>query len=413
MNVLVVGSGGREHALCYAVHKSNKVDSLYAIPGNPGMGQIATCVALDPMDNEAIKQFALTHNVQLIIPGSEVYLENGIKDTFDDTDIYVFGPSKQAAMIESSKEYAKDLMKKYDIPTADYAVFDEYEEAKAYIENGPIPIVIKYNGLAGGKGVVVAMSKQEALDALVLMLKDRVYGNSNVVIEEYLEGPEFSFMTFVHNNRVIPMPISQDHKRLLDGDQGPNTGGMGIYSSVPIIPADVVEEAYLNVMVKTAKAMVKENNSFTGFLYGGLMLTTTGPKVIEFNARFGDPETEVILPKLKTDIIDIIFALFNEKEIEIEWSNKYYVGVVMASKGYPLSYTKGHPIKGLDTIQDLVFHMGTKMDGDTLVTNGGRVLLITGKGTSLQEAQRNAYHNVNKIKCDNLIYRTDIGYRAL
>lgn len=413
MNVLVIGSGGREHALCYAVSKSSKLKNLYAIPGNPGMKELATCIDVDPMDNQKIKEFALEHKISLIIPGSEVYLENGITDVFDDTGINVFGPSTSAAQIESSKEYAKDLMAKYNIPTADYAVFDNYLEAEQYILNGKIPIVIKYNGLAGGKGVVVAMNQIEALNALKRMLQDKVYGNSNVVIEEYLEGPEFSFMTFVHKDRVIPMPISQDHKRLLNGDHGPNTGGMGIYSSVPIIPETVIEDTYQNIMVKTAEAMVKENNHFTGFLYGGLMYTTEGPKVIEFNARFGDPETEVILPKLESDILDIIMALFHDDDIDIKWSEEFYVGVVMASKGYPLTYTKGHTIQGLENISDLVFHMGTKEEDGIIKTNGGRVLLITGSAATLKEAKDNAYNNVSKIKCDNLMYRTDIGYRAL
>ncbi len=413
MNVLIIGSGGREHALCYAVNKSEYSGAIYAIPGNPGMAELATCINVDPMDNDAVKKIALENNINLIIPGSEVYLENGIKDTFDNTDIYVFGPSKRAALIESSKKYAKDLMKKHEIPSAEYAVFDDYGEAEAYVLNGKIPIVIKYNGLAGGKGVVVAMNQSEALDALELMLKDRIYGSSNIVIEEYLEGPEFSFMAFVHKERVISMPISQDHKRLLNGDHGPNTGGMGIYSPVPIIPTEIIDDAYQNIMVKTARAMVKEDNFFTGFLYGGLMLTNEGPKVIEFNARFGDPEAEVILPKLETDILDIIFSLFNDKEIDIKWSDEYYVGVVMASKGYPKNYTKGHAIKGLEDVDDLLFQMGTKLVDGELQTNGGRVLLVTGKGTTLTDAKTNAYKNVNKIKCTNLIYRTDIGYRSL
>ena len=413
MNVLVIGSGGREHALCYAVNKSKQCKHLYAIPGNPGMAEFATIVNLDPMDNEAIKTFVETHDINIIIPGSEVYLENGITDVFLDTDVLVFGPTKKAAQLESSKEYAKDLMKKYNIPTATYEVFDTYDEAATYVSNHKIPVVIKYDGLAGGKGVVVAFTKEEALDALTIMLQDKVYGDGKVVIEEYLEGPEFSFMTFVHGKTVIPMPISQDHKRLLDGDKGPNTGGMGIYSTVPIIPEEVIDDAYQNIMLKTAEAMVLEDNSFTGFLYGGLMLTEEGPKVIEFNARFGDPETEVILPKLESDILDIIQNLVHNKPVETVWSTTFYVGVVMASKGYPASYTKGHIIEGLDQIDDLVFHMGTKEQQGHIVTNGGRVLLVTGSGSTLQEARNNAYQNVDKITCDNLIYRKDIGHKAL
>lgn len=413
MNVLVLGSGGREHALCHAIHKSNKLNKLYAIPGNPGIAKFAVCIDLNPMDNNLIKEFVIQNSIDLIIPGSEVYLENGITDVFKNTTTKVFGPNKKAAQIESSKEFAKDLMKKYNIPTATYEVFDNYNDAKEHILNNKIPTVIKYDGLAGGKGVVVAMSTIEALEALKLMLLDKKYGNSNVIIEEYLEGPEFSLMCFVHNDLIIPMPIAQDHKRLLEDDKGPNTGGMGIYSSVPIIQDHIIKNAMDKVMIPTVQAMVKENAPFTGFLYGGLMNTTDGPKVIEFNARFGDPETEVILPKLKTDILEIIENLFENKITEINWSNDYYVGVVMASKGYPLSYEKGHSITGLELVEDLVFHMGTKQTKNGLVTNGGRVLLVTGKGASLEEAQIKAYQNVSKINCDNLIFRKDIGNQSI
>lgn len=412
MNVLVLGSGGREHALCYSVHKSQKINKLYCIPGNPGISKFAECVDINPLDNEKIKEFCEFYDIDLLIPGSEVYLENGITDVFKDTNTKVFGPTKDATQIESSKEFAKDLMKKYDIPTAKYAVFNDYESAKSYIENNKIPTVIKYDGLAGGKGVVVAMTKQEAFDALHLMLVEKKYGNSKVIIEEYLTGPEFSLMCFVHNHMIIPMPIAQDHKRLLDNDLGPNTGGMGIYSTVPIIPDTVITDAIENIIKPTVNAMIIEDKPFTGFLYGGLMLTEDGPKVIEFNARFGDPETEVILPKLETDILEIINNLFHNKMTQVMWSNQYYVGVVLASKGYPLSYEKGYTINGLEEIDDLVFHMGTKQVNNQIQTNGGRVLLVTGNGNTLKEAQDKAYQNVKKIKCKNLIYRNDIGNKS-
>ncbi|AIO18171.1 Phosphoribosylamine--glycine ligase [Candidatus Izimaplasma bacterium HR1] len=413
MNVLVLGSGGREHALCYSINKSKRLRNLYAIPGNPGIKTIAECVDLDPMDNEAIKNFVNKKNIDLIIPGSEVYLENGITDVFKGTDVSVFGPTKKATQIESSKEYAKALMKQYNIPTANYEVFDDYENARDYILNNNIPTVIKYDGLAGGKGVVVAMNEKDALDALKLMLQDKKYGDSKVIIEEYLEGPEFSLMCFVNNNIVIPMPIAQDHKRLLDNDKGPNTGGMGVYSSVPIISKEIINEAMNKIMIPTVKAMLDDGNPFTGFLYGGLMLTNSGPKVIEFNARFGDPETEVILPKLETDILDIIRGMLNEKPVMIRWSDDYYVGVVLASKGYPGFYSKGYQIEGLDTTEDIVFHMGTKEVNGLIKTNGGRVLLVTGHANTLKKAKTNAYCNVSKIKCDNLIFRNDIGKKSL
>ena len=412
MNVLILGGGGREHALCYSVSKSSLLNNLYCVPGNPGIEKYASCINLNPLDNLVIREFAQENNIDLIIPGSEVYLENGIADIFQGTKIKVFGPTKSAAQIESSNEFAKDLMKKYHIPTAKYEVFSSYNEARDYIVNNSIPIVIKYNGLAGGKGVVVATSKKEAFEALKVMLVDKKYGNSNVIIEEFLEGPEFSFMCFVHDEEIIPMPISQDHKRLLDNDKGPNTGGMGIYSTVPLINNEVVTETMKTIMIPTVEAMKEEGKPFTGFLYGGIMNTKSGPKVIEFNARFGDPETEVILPKLESDILEIINNLYNKKSLEITWNNDYYVGVVLASKGYPNSYTKGHLIRGLEKIDDLVFHMGTKYENNEMVTNGGRVLLVTGKGFTLDEAIAKAYQNVKEIKCDNLVYRTDIGKKS-
>ena len=413
MNVLVLGSGGREHALCYSINKSKKLSNLYAIPGNPGIAKIATCVKIDPMDNTEIKKFAIKEKIDLIIPGSEVYLENGIADIFADSKIKVFGPTKKAAQIESSKEYAKELMERYNIPTAKYAVFSDYDEAKEYIKSNKIPTVIKYDGLAGGKGVVVAMTEEEALDAIFLMLKEKKYGTSNVIIEEYLEGPEFSLMCFVNKNTVVAMPVAQDHKRLLDGDLGPNTGGMGIYSNVPIISRNDIDLAMKTIMVPTVQAMMSEENPFTGFLYGGLMLTEDGPKVIEFNARFGDPETEVILPKLESDFLHIITRVLKEKSLVIRWSEEYYVGVVMASKGYPGTYSKGYQIKGLDTIEDLVFHMGTKEEDGLIKTNGGRVLLVTGHDKSLDKAIDNAYKNISKINCENLMFRTDIGKKSI
>lgn len=413
MNVLVIGSGGREHALVYSLNQSTKVNTIYAIPGNPGMKSIASIIDINPMDNIAIKEFVLEHDINLVIPGSEVYLENGIADTFLNLDVIVFGPSKNAARIETSKEFAKDLMKKYDIPTASYEVFDDYEKALDYLHNTGVPIVLKYDGLAGGKGVVVATTLEQADEALKDMLKHKKYGDSKVVIEEFLEGPEFSLMCFVNGETVIPMPIAQDHKRLHNNDLGPNTGGMGIYSPVPIIPDSAVTRAMDEVMYPISKAMIKEKASFTGFLYGGLMLTENGPKVIEFNARFGDPEAEVILPKLQSDIIDVIESVMSNQTIKIEWDDLFNVGVVLASKGYPFSYDKGFEIRGIESIDNVVFHMGTKQENDSIVTNGGRVLLINGKGTTIEKAIENAYDNVAKIKCDNLMFRTDIGNKSV
>ena len=413
MNVLVIGSGGREHALCHSISKSKQLTKLFALPGNPGIKELAVCIDENPLDNDAIKKISEKFNIDIIIPGSEVYLENGIADVFSKSNVKVFGPTKAATMIESSKQFAKDLMKKYNIPTATYEVFNDYQPAVEYIKENKLPIVIKYDGLAGGKGVVVAQTQTEAFDALEVMLIDRKYGNSKVIIEEYLEGPEFSLMCFVNGDTIVEMPIAQDHKRLLDNDEGPNTGGMGIYSSVPIISDEIVESAIETIMKPVVRAMKSEGKSFTGFLYGGLMLTSEGPKVIEFNARFGDPETEVILPKLETDILDVITNILLDKSTDIIWSKDYYVGVVMASKGYPNEYEKGFEIEGLDAIEDLVFHMGTKQINNITYTNGGRVILVTGMGETLQKAITKAYANVSKIRCTNLIYRKDIGSKSI
>ena len=413
MNVLILGSGGREHALCHAVSKSKKISQLYAMPGNPGIQEFAVCIDSNPLDNEIVKEFVIKHNIDLVIPGSEVYLENGITDTFKGSDTIVFGPTKKAVQIESSKEFAKDLMEKYGIPTAKYNTFSEYNQALKYIETEGTPIVIKYDGLAGGKGVVVAMTFQEAQDALTLMLVDKKYGNSRVIIEEYLEGPEFSLMCFVNNEIVVPMPIAQDHKRLLENDIGPNTGGMGAYSPVPMIPDSIVDEVMKKIMKPTAHALVLEGASFTGFLYGGLMLTKDGPKVIEFNARFGDPEAEVILPKLESDFLEIIMKIVNNKLMKIKWNETYCVGVVLASQGYPNVYDKGIAINGVERTSNMVYHMGTKLEDNQLVTNGGRVLLVTGEALNLEEAIAIAYKNVDKITCSNVMYRNDIGKKSI
>jgi len=413
MNVLVLGSGGREHALCETIRKSRLCDELYAIPGNPGIGSIATCMDINPMDFIKIKEFCISHKVELLIPGSEVYLERGVSDVFQDSNILVFGPSQRGAMIETSKEFAKSIMDKYNIPTAKYRLFNCADEAHQYLLEIGVPIVIKYNGLAGGKGVVVAQSQEEANAAIDIMLRQKVYGDSGVIIEEYLEGLEFSLMCFVHENHIIPMPIAQDHKRLLDGDLGPNTGGMGIYSSVPIIEETVIKQSMDTIMKPIISALLQEGIPYTGFLYGGLMLTKDGPKVIEFNARFGDPEAEVILPKLESDILEVIQSITQKKDVSVTWSRDYVVGVVMASKGYPSAYKTGFSIQGISTCSHTVFHMGTSCINGEITTNGGRVLLVTGRHKVLQKAIEQAYNNVKKIKCDQLIYRTDIGRKSL
>ena len=413
MNILVLGSGGREHAITEKIKKSKHIDKLFVMPGNPGTSAIAVNINKDSFNNIEVLNFCLEEDVDLVIPGSEVYLQNGIADILVENNIHVFGPTKVAAQIEISKEFAKDIMKKYNIPTAKYDVFNDYNKALQYVENIGTPIVIKYDGLAGGKGVVVAMELSEAKLALYNMLEKKVFGDGKVIIEEYLEGPEFSLMCFVDNGLVVPMPISQDHKRLLDNDLGPNTGGMGIYSPVPIIPESVIEDSIKNIMQKTVDALISEGIEYTGFLYGGLMLTKSGPKVIEFNARFGDPEAEVLMLKLESDIIEIILNLKEKKKPVVIWNDDFVLGIVLASKGYPKAYEKGCSIKILNPEDKFYFHMGTKLKDGELFTNGGRVLFVYGKGKSLEEAKLEAYKNINRVKCSNLIYRKDIGYKSL
>ncbi|AIY75335.1 phosphoribosylamine--glycine ligase [Bacillus anthracis] len=416
MNVLVIGRGGREHALAWKFAQSEKVEKVYVAPGNEGMRDVATPVDIDENDFDALVLFAKENHVELTFVGPEIPLMNGIVDRFKEEGLRVFGPNKAAAVIEGSKAFTKELMKKYNIPTAAYETFTDYEEAVQYIQKVGAPIVIKADGLAAGKGVTVAMTLEEALQATKEMLQDVKFGEASkkVVIEEFLDGQEFSLMAFVNGKTVYPMVIAQDHKRAFDGDKGPNTGGMGAYSPVPQIPESAVEEAIKTVLHPTAKAMIQENRSFIGILYAGLILTNDGPKVIEFNARFGDPETEVVLPRLENDLVDVCNAVLDESELTLQWSDEAVIGVVLASKGYPEAYKKGEIIKGLDALQDvIVFHAGTAMKHGDFVTNGGRVLFVACKANSLQEAKDKVYKEIGKIESDGLFYRSDIGYRAI
>ena len=409
--VLVVGGGGREHAIVHALSKSPKVDEIYAAPGNAGIAKLAICVNIKDTDVDSIVEFAYNEKVDLVVVGPEASLALGIVDRLKALGIKAFGPTKAAAQIESSKEFAKNIMMKYNIPTAGFKSFTNYAEALEYVKNGSIPTVIKYDGLAQGKGVVIANTYDEAVNALKDMLLDDHFGKGKVVIEDYLEGPEFSFMCFVNNDKVYPLQLAQDHKRAYDNDLGPNTGGMGAYSPLPFITKEDYEYAYNEIMVKTAKAMVEEGVPFTGVLYGGLMKTKTGIKVIEFNARFGDPETEVVLPRLSSDIFDAFNAVIDGKTPVLEWEKCYTIGIVLASLGYPMDYKKGFIIENADS--DDIYHMGTKMDiNGNLLTNGGRVLFAVAKGDTLEEANKKALALVDEIKCDNLFHRTDIGAKA-
>ena len=410
MKVLVIGSGGREHAIVDALTRSPQVEKIFAAPGNAGMAAQAECVAIRETEIEKLAAFAKENGVELTVVGPEVALAAGVADCFKAEGLRIFGPSKAAARIESSKEFAKELMAKYNIPTAGFKAFTDYAEAKAYVESRPLPAVLKYDGLAAGKGVVIAQTMEEADEALKDMLLDTKFGQGKVVVEDFLTGPEFSFMCFVSGEKVWPMLLAQDHKRAYDGDKGPNTGGMGAYSPLPFVTKEDEEFALNEILKPVAAAMVKEGCPFEGVLYGGLMKTPDGVKVIEFNARFGDPETEVVLPRLKSDIVDIFCAVADHSDTELEWHDFMTLGVVLASKGYPGDYKKGVEIGGLNEVEGTLYHMGTKAEGEKILTNGGRVLFVVGKGATLDEARRNALKDVERIACDNLFHRTDIGH---
>ena len=413
MKILVVGRGGREHAIAWKAAQSPLVSTVFVAPGNDGMKQDFECVAIDEKDNSGLVRFAQENHIDLVIIGPEAALVNGLANELKKNNIPVFGPTAEAAIIEGSKQFAKDLMLKYNVPTARYATFSDYNQAIAYVHEHGAPIVIKYDGLAAGKGVVVAQTVEEADNALKDMLLDAKFGEGKVVIEEFLAGEEFSLMALVNGEQVVPLTIAQDHKRAYDHDLGPNTGGMGAYSPVPFITQDIIDCAVKTIMEPVAKALVNEGLPFTGILYGGLILTADGPKVIEFNARFGDPETEVVLPRMKSDLIAHMLDVLNNKETHIEWYDEACLGVVLASIGYPGSYPKGAVIEGVDSCDHLLFHSGTAHKEGQWLTNGGRVLFVVGKGNTIAEAQKDAYEGVKQISSDSLFYRTDIGHKAI
>jgi len=419
MNVLIIGRGGREHAICRKVSESLTVEKVYAAPGNVGMVDVAKLISIEESEHEQLIQFAKDNGVGLTIIGPEVPLLEGLADKFEAAGLAVFGPRAAAAEIEGSKSFAKEIMKKYQIPTADYAVFTNYEEARNYVEEKGAPIVIKADGLAAGKGVTVALTKEEALASLQEMLIDAKFGSasSQVVIEEFLAGEEFSLMALVNGEVVVPLEIAQDHKRAYDGDLGPNTGGMGAYSPVPQIGADTVQIAVETVLIPAAKAMVQEGRSFCGVLYAGLIKTPDGPKVIEFNARFGDPETQVVLPRLNSDLVQVVLELLNGGSPTLEWDDQVMIGTVVAAKGYPEAYEKGTVLTGLADVNPqevFTFHAGTaKNEAGEIVTAGGRVLLVGAKAESLVEAQEKVYRELAKLTCDGVFYRKDIGAKAI
>ena len=417
MNILVIGSGGRENALYWKLSESPQTEQIYAIPGNPGMGASAA-IALD--DHAAILRFAKEHEIGLVVVGPEVPLMNGLVDELEAAGIRAFGPRANAAEIEGSKSFAKDLMKKYGIPTARYEVFTAAEPARAYIRQEGAPIVVKADGLAAGKGVIVAMTEQEALDAVDAIMEDHSFGDvgARVVIEEFMEGEEASLLAFTDGRTIRPMISAQDHKRAYDGDRGPNTGGMGTYAPAPVMTPEMTERAVEEILKPTIAAMAKEGRVYRGCLYLGLMVTADGPKVVEFNARFGDPETQVVLPLLDSDLVAIMCACADGTlaDVPIRWKEGAAVCVVLASGGYPGHYEKGQEIHGLadaEAMGALVFHAGTAMKDGKLVTNGGRVLGVVGRGADISSAVDAAYAAATKISFKDAYYRKDIAHRAL
>ena len=417
MNILVIGSGGREHALYWKLSESPQTEQIYAIPGNPGMGASAA-IALD--DHAAILRFVKEHEIGLVVVGPEVPLMNGLVDELEAAGIRAFGPRANAAEIEGSKSFAKDLMKKYGIPTARYEVFTAAEPARAYIRQEGAPIVVKADGLAAGKGVIVAMTEQEALDAVDAIMEDHSFGDAGarVVIEEFMEGEEASLLAFTDGTTIRPMISAQDHKRAYDGDRGPNTGGMGTYAPAPVMTPEMTERAVEEILKPTIAAMAKEGRIYRGCLYLGLMVTADGPKVVEFNARFGDPETQVVLPLLDSDLVAIMCACADGTlaDVPIRWKDGAAVCVVLASGGYPGHYEKGQEIHGLadaEAMGALVFHAGTAMKDGKLVTNGGRVLGVVGRGADISSAVDSAYAAATKISFKDAYYRKDIAHRAL
>ncbi|MDY5846244.1 MAG: phosphoribosylamine--glycine ligase [Bariatricus sp.] len=417
MKVLIVGGGGREHAIACSVAKSSKVDKIYCAPGNAGITEVAECVPIGAMEFDKLTAFAKENAIDLVIVGMDDPLVGGLVDEFEAAGIRAFGPRKNAAILEGSKAFSKDLMKKYDIPTAAYENFDDPEKALAYLETAKFPIVLKADGLALGKGVLICNTLEEAKDGVKEIMLDKKFGASGntMVIEEFMTGREVSVLSFVDGKTIKTMTSAQDHKRAKDGDQGLNTGGMGTFSPSPFYTKEVDEFCRKYVYQKTVDAMAAEGREFKGIIFFGLMLTADGPKVLEYNARFGDPETQVVLPRMKTDLVDVVEACIDGTldQIELEFEDNAAVCVVLASDGYPLAYEKGLPIEGLDEFKKhegyYCFHAGTKFDGDKIVTNGGRVLGVTAKGATLKEARANAYAATEWVKFDNKYMRHDIG----
>ena len=414
MKVLVVGKGGREHSVVMHLANGTHATEIYAAPGNDGMKKQATCVPIDVMDIDGLVQFALEKRIDLTIVGPENPLNAGIADAFQQKGLKVFAPTKAAAMLEGSKDFAKKFMMDYDIPTANYESFSKVEAARNYIKEKGAPIVIKADGLAEGKGVIVAQTTEEALEAVDHLMVDGAYEGAGrrVVVEEFLEGPEFSLIAFVHENNVYPMLPARDHKRAYDDNQGPNTGGMGAFAPVPDVTKEIIDYTTTHILEKAAEGLMQEGRPFTGILYAGLMQTETGTKVIEFNTRFGDPETQVVLPLLENDLVQVMLDCLDGKDPELMWKDASCVGTVLASKGYPEQYEKGVMLPNEQPGEEDVFvvHAGTKSSGDGYVSNGGRVLLVGALADGLTQAREKVYQYMHLYKDnENYYYRTDIA----
>ncbi len=421
MKVLVVGSGGREHSLVWKIGQSSKVKELFCAPGNAGIAQMAECIDISATDLDDLATFADSNGIDLTVVGPELPLTMGMVDLFEGRGLRIFGPNKKAAEIEGSKVFCKDLLSKYGVPTAHYRAFDNRDEAAAYVESIGVPVVVKADGLAAGKGVIPSMTKEDALKALDMIMVEKAFGDAGnrVIIEEFLIGEEASFIVLTDGETLVPLASSQDHKPIYDGDRGPNTGGMGAYSPAPVVTEGVHEKIMDEIMIPTIKGMASEGRLYRGVLYAGLMIANGQPKVLEFNARFGDPENQPIMMRMRGDIVPLLEACIdgNLRGGLIDWDPRWTVCVVMASKGYPGSYKKNKVIRGLNLVTEMkdvfVFHAGTAGAGKNIVTNGGRVLGVTALGENAHGAIELAYSVVKKIQWDGAYYRSDIGKRAL
>ncbi len=415
MKVLVVGSGGREHAICHKLNESKKLTKLYCAPGNAGISKIATCIDINAEDIYELTEFSSNNNIDLVVVGPEVPLVKGLADMLLEKGIKTFGPKKEGAIFEGSKSYSKDFMEKYDIPTAKYKTYTDYRNAIDGLENFSLPVVVKADGLAAGKGVLICETYDDAVDGIKSMLSDKKFGTSGetLVIEEFLTGTETSLLCFVDGKNIIPMESARDYKRAYDDDLGLNTGGMGCFSPNPIYTDELKSHIKKHILDKTINGFLSENIDFRGVLFIGLMIENDEAKVLEFNTRFGDPETEVILPRLKSDLLDIMIKTVDGTltENDLVWSEKKAVTVILASGGYPENYEKNKEILGLEDVSSdiIVFHAGTKFNDDMIVTNGGRVLAITTLADTIDDARKKVYDNISKIKFDNMEFRTDIA----